>query len=486
MPEAIENADIALFRHEAQRHAPLLDKILPRLTRSANKSLLWTAIAIVLNLFGGRTGRRGALRGMLSLALTSFVTNVPAKLLSKRQRPLLDEVPRIRHLARLPTSTSFPSGHSASAFAFATGVALEKPVIGVPLLGLAGAVAYSRGYVGVPYPSDVVAGALIGSSVAIASRNLWPVAPDAPARARAAQVGLGERPDPDGTGLSIVVNPDAGGITGVTTDDIREALPGAEIITIGDDLTLDEALEKATASGRALGVCGGDGTVNAASQAAMRSGKPLVVIPGGTLNHFARALGIDSLDDVKAALETGEAVNVDVGVIAGKPFLNTASFGAYADLVDARERLERRIGKWPAVGVALAKVIRTGEPVRVNVDGRDCDVWLAFIGNCRYKPEGFTPAWREHLDDGILDVRLVDSAHPFARLRLVWAVLSGTLGRSKVYECDVVRGPVRFVSLDGEMRVAHDGETFSASDEFTIEKSRDPLTVIVPAYDDPS
>lgn len=472
-----------MFRHEARRHAPLLDKVLPRLTRSANRSLLWGVIAVLLNLLGGRAGRRGALRGIFSLALTSLATNIPAKLLSKRQRPLLDEVPRFRHLARLPTSTSFPSGHSASAFAFATGVALEKPVVGVPLLGLASAVAYSRVYVGVHYPSDVLAGAVIGSGIAIATRNLWPVAPDAPARASAAQVGGGERPDPDGTGLSIVVNPDAGGLTGPTPEKIKEAFPGAELITIDDDLPLDEALEKAVASGRALGVSGGDGTVNAAAEAAIRAGKPLVVIPGGTLNHFAHALGIDSLDDAKAAVESGEAVSVDVGRIAGKPFLNTASFGSYADLVDARERLERRIGKWPALAVALAKVLRNAEPVKVNVDGRDRNVWLAFIGNCRYKPEGFTPAWRERLDDGILDIRLVDARHPFARVRLVWAVVSGTLGRSKVYECEAVRGPMRFASREEKMRLARDGETFSASDEFTIEKSRDPLTVIVPAYD---
>ena len=65
------------------------------------------------------------------------------------------------------------------------------------------------------------------------------------------------------------------------------------------------------------------------------------MFPGGTLNHFAREIGLATMDDAVAAVESGSAVGIDVGMIAGRPFLNTASFGSYVDLVDARERLER-------------------------------------------------------------------------------------------------------------------------------------------------
>lgn len=486
MPDAIEDADLILFRRAARWHAPALDRTLPPLTRSANKSVLWAAIAALLHTFGARHGRRGALRGLFAIAVTSFATNIPAKLFWRRDRPSLDEVPQVRRLARLPTSTSFPSGHSASAFAFVTGVALEKPVVGVPLYALASAVAYSRVYVGVHYPSDVIAGAAIGTGVALATRHFWPVSPDAPARARPAPVALHERPDPDGTGLTIVVNPSAGsGFSGPTTDDLREALPEAEILETGDDLPLDEALEKAAASARAIGVSGGDGTVNAAAEVALKANKPLVVIPGGTLNHFARDIGVATVDDVVAAVCGGDAVAVDVGTIDGKPFLNTASFGAYVDLVDARERLERQIGKWPAVAVALVRVLRRAEPEYVDIDGKAMPVWMAFIGNCRYRPEGFTPSWRDRLDDDVLDIRLVSAAEPFARLRLLWSVMTGTLGRSKVYKCEYVRGPVQVRSLCGnDMRLARDGETFAGSESFTIAKSPERLVVLVPPSGD--
>ena len=482
MPDAIEDLDLVWFRRAARWHAPVLDRTLPRLTRSANKSVLWLAIAAVLNLLGGRQGRRAALRGLFAIGITSFATNIPAKLFWRRTRPAIDEVPHVRRLARLPTSTSFPSGHAASAFAFATGVALEKPAAGVPLLGLASVIAYSRVYVGVHYPSDVIAGAAIGAGMAIATRHLWPVTPDEPAQGRPEHVPVRERPEADGTGLSIVVNPTAGsGFGGPQTEDLREALPGAEIIEIDEDLPLDEALEKAAASGRAIGICGGDGTVNAAAKVALDAGKPLVVIPGGTLNHFARDIGVDSIDDVADAIANGDTVGIDVGMIDGQPFLNTASFGSYVDLVDARERMERKIGKWPAVVVALARVLRRGEPVYVDIDGDRRPVWMAFIGNCRYRPAGFTPSWRDRLDDGILDIRLVSAREPFARARLLWAVITGTLGRTAVYRCDLAGGPVEIRSMQGPVRLARDGETFSGSESFTIEKSSDRLVVFVPS-----
>ena len=222
------------------------------------------------------------------------------------------------------------------------------------------------------------------------------------------------------------MNPSAGpnGNSSVA-DGIRENLPGAEVIETDDDLPIDVALEKAAASGRAIGIAGGDGSVNAAAMVAYESGKPLVVFPTGTLNHFARDLGIESLEDAVGAVQDGEAVSVDVGVIADRPFLNTASIGSYVDLVDARERLEDRIGKWPAVIVALFKVLRSAEPMHVEINGTSRRIWMAFIGNCRYNPPGFTPSWRDRLDDGNIDVRIVDANYPFARVRILWAVLTG-------------------------------------------------------------
>ena len=104
------------------------------------------------------------------------------------------------------------------------------------------------------------------------------------------------------------------------------------------------------------------------------------------------------------------------------------------DLVRTRERLEKRIGKWPAAAVALVKVLRSCPPLALEVDGLTRRAWMVFFGNCRYHPSGFAPSWRGRLDDQLLDVRLVDADVPHAKLRLVLALLTGTLGHCRAYE----------------------------------------------------
>jgi diacylglycerol kinase family enzyme len=101
---------------------------------------------------------------------------------------------------------------------------------------------------------------------------------------------------------------------------------------------------------------------------------------------------------------------------------------------------------------------------------------MAFIGNCRYHPSGFAPSWRDRLDDELLDFRFVDGAAPFSRTRLIVAVFTGRLGRSKIYHQSVVQR-LRIRSLNGPLRLARDGETFEGSKDIVIEKLPKRLTV---------
>jgi undecaprenyl-diphosphatase len=129
-------------------------------------SLIWLGIAGATALFGGRRGRQAAFDGVVSIAITSLVVNGALKPMLPRDRPdrELHQVIVARHVP-LPASTSFPSGHSASAFAFANGVSGEMPELAVPLRLAAAAVAWSRIHTGVHYPGDVVTGALVGGAV---------------------------------------------------------------------------------------------------------------------------------------------------------------------------------------------------------------------------------------------------------------------------------------------------------------------------------
>jgi undecaprenyl-diphosphatase len=102
---------------------------------------------------------------------------------------------------------------------------------------------------------------------------------------------------------------------------------------------------------------------------------------------------------------------------------------------------------------------------------------MIFIGNCVYEPPGLAPGWRERLDDGLLDVRYVAAGSPWCRARLVAALLTGQLGRSKVYRREVVRS-LEVRSLHGPLRLACDGETFDAGgDAFMVEKHPSRLAV---------
>lgn len=133
---------------------------------------MWLLIAAGLALLGDTRARAAAARGVAALAVASATVNGPAKLLVRRRRPFSRSRPA---LIPMPRSSSFPSGHSASAFAFVTAVSSELPVAAPALVPLAGAVAYSRVHAGVHYPSDAVVGAAIGVACGvIAVRLPWP------------------------------------------------------------------------------------------------------------------------------------------------------------------------------------------------------------------------------------------------------------------------------------------------------------------------
>jgi len=162
-----ERLDAALYTAIASTPIPALDKSMRRLSDAANYSRLSMASAAVLAMTGGSIGRRAAGFGLASVAVTATVVNVVVKPLSRRRRPdrAAERVPVDRHV-RMPVSTSFPSGHSAAAFAFATGVGHVMPRAAIPLRILAALVAYSRVHTGVHYPGDVVVGSLMGTTLA--------------------------------------------------------------------------------------------------------------------------------------------------------------------------------------------------------------------------------------------------------------------------------------------------------------------------------
>jgi len=482
----IQGIDRELVRLSAAiPHWPA-DVALKGLTTAANRSRLWFAVAALLAVRQGAT-RRAALRGIAAIGGASFTINAIAKPLWPRLRPAHEDLPIARRLAlrHHPQSSSFPSGHAASAAAFATAVAMESRAAGLAVAPIAAAVAYSRVHTGVHWPSDVAVGMLMGSGIALATRRWWPLRVGESADSR----HLTRVPTlPDGAGLVILVNPSSGEEGEHPGAELAAAWPAARQVLAepGTDLVkqLEAELDASESSVHALGAAGGDGTVAAVAAVAANRGLPLVVVSAGTLNHFARDIGVASVSDAIAAVRDGSAVAVDLGGVridGGPPhwFVNTASLGGYPDLVELRERRETRWGKWPAAALALIEVLRKSDPLVAHIDDVPRRVWLVFVGNGLYRPRGFAAAARNRLDAGLLDVRYVRADVQLSRTRFVIGALIGALQRSRTYvqqECTGLKvevlGPPVALATDGE--VVAEGSRF----EFSIQPAA--LTVYRP------
>ncbi len=364
-----------------------------------------------------------------------------------------------------------PSGHSASAVAFAVGAGLVKPALGAALAPAALGVAYSRVHTGAHWPSDVVFGSVLGAGAALVTRRWWPVRPPIP---HAARTWTTAPQLPRGKGLSIVVNTLGGSFTEETAAALLQVFPEAYIKTVQPEDDLLEAISHTAdlPGTRALGVWGGDGTVGAAAAAAVERSLPLLVLPGGTLNHFARDAGTGGLKEALTAASRGEAALADVGTVtverglAGKPqtaeviMLNTSSVGLYPDFVRRREQLRPALGKPLAGVVAMFRTFAAGTPTTLTVDGRLHKVWIAYVGRGRYFPRDHAPLLRPLLDDGVLDVRMITADESFARLRLLWSVLTGTVTTSRITHLSEAK-EVRIAAGGSPMALAVDGEALA-------------------------
>ena len=172
MLDLLREADVAAFQAVAGWHSPTLDRVLPTLSQTANNSVLWMGTAALIAAVGGRQGRRVAAEALVAVGITSAIANLAAKNLVRRSRPATD-VPVGRRVER-PDSSSFPSGHTASASAFSSVVGDELTPLYFPINLVAGAVGFSRVYTGVHYPGDVLAGWVLGRFVGGTVRALWP------------------------------------------------------------------------------------------------------------------------------------------------------------------------------------------------------------------------------------------------------------------------------------------------------------------------
>lgn len=253
----------------------------------------------------------------------------------------------------------------------------------------------------------------------------------------------------------VLINPSSG--PGDLGDEVRR-LFGDHTVEECDPDRFEDQVREAVAGGAAfVAVAGGDGTLRSAAEILRGGDVPLVVVPAGTRNHFAGALGIDSLEDARAAV-AGEERLVDVGEVNGACFLNNSAIGVYPMMVRDREAREGRTPKAVANVLAAWEQLRRGRKIDVTLDGVTHRAWMAFVGNGAYGEGARDLIERESLDANVLDVRILRADGRLARLRVVGALLVGRLSEARAIhavECaEVVLGvssPTVEVALDGEV-----------------------------------
>ena len=252
------------------------------------------------------------------------------------------------------------------------------------------------------------------------------------------------------------------------------------------------AVERAVAKRPRLIVAGGgDGTVSSVAAALVGTEIALGVLPLGTLNHFAKDLGVPTdLAEAVAVIAEGRIGRVDVGEVNGRIFVNNSSLGLYPDIVRDRERQQKRLGrgKWPALLWATISALRRYPFLGVSlvVDGKAVSrrTPFVFIGNNEYLMEGFAIGDRSGIEDGLLSLYVAQRPGRWRLLQLALRALTGRLRQARDFDAFLATDIV-VQSKKKRLRVATDGEVTVMTPPLHYRVRPASLLVMRPRIDSP-
>ena len=237
---------------------------------------------------------------------------------------------------------------------------------------------------------------------------------------------------------------------------------------------LHHAAEQALAAAKhgevdAIVVGGGDGSVRAVASVLAGTSVPLGIIPLGTLNHFAKDLGLPlAVEAAAATIAAGRTRMVDLAEVNGETFINNSSIGIYPYMVIDRERrrAEHKLAKWMAMVPAFFRMLRhfPRRRLRISAEGfaRPYRTPCLFVGNNEYGMELFTFGRRQRLDTGKLWFYVVKPRSPWEFFLMVCRLCFGHLDQARdlntfeLAEAEISVKTSRLpVALDGEVRIMH-------------------------------
>lgn len=453
------------------RRTPKLDRVMTTASTLANRSRLWMAIAALLAATGRRRPRTAAASGLAGIGIAATLVNGPLKFAWRRDRPPITVPgPRGAPLLPLPRTFSFPSGHSASAAAFATGVGVAMPPL-APVVGpMAATVAYSRVHTGVHYPSDVVVGATVGVASGLVGAAVV-------RRVRESSVHFVDAPALDvkvPRRAVVVSSADAGSADelDVALRTLEESGWTIEQLVDVEDVDRVGGLVRDVSDPPVIIAAGGDGTVGAVANALVGTDALLAVIPLGTSNDVARSLGVPP-DAVEAGclLPRGRVCAIDAVRLrtsdgTERAFLNAATaglnvaFARHATEASMRERFGRLT--YP---VAAARAVRSSEVFEcvLECDGGRDEVAAVHLSVSNAPVFGGPLGMRvpgASLTDGLLDVIALER---LSMARLILAVADAFVGRhTPVHGVHAMRVSRLRVSATADVDIAVDGEVLGA------------------------
>jgi diacylglycerol kinase family enzyme len=294
-------------------------------------------------------------------------------------------------------------------------------------------------------------------------------------------------------GVEVIINAAAGG--GSRDEEARAVAAAfaacgveAHVSVARDGAEMTRLAQRAVSNGvRAVVAGGGDGTVGSVAAALVGTGKPLGVLPLGTLNHFAKDLHIPlTLEAAARNVCEGRAVSVDVGEVNGQVFVNNSSLGLYPLIVRRREKLQERqgSGKWSAFVRACVAVLRRYPfmHVRLSADGQDIvrKTPFVFVGNNEYHMESLQIGGRKLLDAGRLSLYVAHRTGRLGLLRLALSALVGRLRQAKDFDALCAQEIWVETRRPKRLPVATDGEVNVMTTPLHYRVRPGALTVIVP------
>lgn len=290
--------------------------------------------------------------------------------------------------------------------------------------------------------------------------------------------------------IGVVLNPRSGYVrqhgAPRVCDQIAQVLPDARIHLLqhGDDVG---ALCKAFIADGATCIvaAGGDGTVNAVASHLVGTPTVLGVLPMGTLNHFARDVGVGR--DVPAALQVlaeGHVLPVDVASVNDRVFVNNSSIGLYARMVEIRERYEQHLGKWRALAYAATMVLRRAEATVVDLSSQASTerihTYMLFVGNNQYELDLLHLGQRAKLDAGELCCFILEGGRRISLLPHVFRYLRNHHPDRRLFRSLLTTELTVRVAGRRAIEVACDGEVFRLTTPLRYRALPKALRVVAP------